>query len=182
MVIPDINIIVAYDQEKGIGKDSGIPWFSKKDLRYFAETTIHTSVPDKKNVVIMGRKTFDSIPKNFRPLKKRYNIVLSKSVDKIDGVTVCNSYEEAIHKCYLLDTVETIWVIGGAQIYREALKSHFRLNKLYITLMDGFYNCDTFFPDITGIWKLISSKNEHEKQGDSVLKFKYIVYSFIHKH
>ena len=179
MELPEINIIVAHDQERGIGKDFGIPWFSKKDLKYFAETTTKVSNPNKKNVVIMGRKTYFSIPEKFRPLRNRYNIVLSRSSEKIKGATVCDSYKQAISMCFLLDNVETIWVIGGGQVYKEALKSPFNINRIYITLMEGTHNCDTFFPEMKGKWKLIRSNSEQELQSDCVIKFKYLVYSHI---
>jgi len=74
------KIVVAHDLNRGIGKNNGLPWHIKEDMRYFKKLSTETSNKKKKNVVIMGRKTYESIPEKFRPLEDRINIILSKTM------------------------------------------------------------------------------------------------------
>ncbi len=76
------NLIVCVDNNYGIGKNNNIPWTFTKDLKYFKNTTsIQKDDGSKPNVVIMGNNTYNSIPNNFKPLKNRINIILSKSIN-----------------------------------------------------------------------------------------------------
>ncbi len=134
---PELAIVVALDDKRGIGKDGDIPWGRiPEDLKHFAAVT--TNHP-----VIMGRVTYMSIPEKYRPLKDRQNIVLTHQDITIPGVIVAHSMEEAIHKARELDN-ERICFIGGERIYREALSI---VDTLYLTHIEGDFNCDTFFPD-----------------------------------
>lgn len=117
-------MIVAIDEKGGIGKDNTIPWNYPEDLKYFQEKTIG----DGQNSVVMGRKTWDSLPK--RPLKKRTNIVISSTGYKKEYCDiVCELYSEN-------------WVIGGSQIYNLFLPF---TKEIYLTKIPGDYECDTFF-------------------------------------
>ena len=83
VVVPDgrpFQIVVATTLERGIGLDGGMPWNLPKDMKYFKEITIKTRDSSKRNAVIMGRKTWDSIPAKFRPLANRANIIISRCV------------------------------------------------------------------------------------------------------
>ena len=75
----NFSIVVAMDEQQGIGKGGKLPWHIPGDLKYFKNLTTKTKLPDKKNVVIMGRKTWESLPQNFRPLSKRINVVLTRN-------------------------------------------------------------------------------------------------------
>uniref|UniRef100_A0A1B6CLE9 dihydrofolate reductase n=1 Tax=Clastoptera arizonana TaxID=38151 RepID=A0A1B6CLE9_9HEMI len=147
-----MNIIVAAcESDLGIGKDGKLPWNLKSEMKYFSTITQHVKNPTKQNAVIMGRKTWESIPDKFRPLKSRTNIVLSSTMKSVENtVVVCSSFNKAldlINKPPLLDSIENIWVIGGASVYEEAMK-HADCNRLYITWIKKTFNCDTFLPKI----------------------------------
>lgn len=143
-----ISLIAAIGGEKRvIGKEGSLPWRIKEDLEHFKQTTMN-------HVVIMGRKTFDSIGK---PLPKRVNIVVTRSIDFAEeGVVTAYSFEDALSKAYArANNKKEIFVIGGAEIYKEALPY---ADKLYLTLIDGNFDGDTFFPEIKGFGKVVSEE------------------------
>jgi dihydrofolate reductase len=115
-------IIVAADEANGIGKDGGLPWHLPGDMAFYKRTTL--SAPEgKRNAVIMGRKTYDSIPAKFRPLKDRINIVLSRAEGYAAdaGVLTAHSLDEALRTAATLPALHRVFVIGGGELYREAL-------------------------------------------------------------
>lgn len=141
------SIIVAHDDEYGIGKDGTIPWDCPADRKFFMEKT-------KGRVVIMGRKTYFSIPEKHRPLKGRTNIVISRRYKKISGAIVVNSFKKALMEAYARRKDLTpvrfdseAYVIGGEEIYRMALGRYSYLCRgIYITHIRGDHGCDVFFP------------------------------------
>ncbi|MBT3690094.1 dihydrofolate reductase [bacterium] len=165
----NFSIIVAIDKKRGIGINNDLPWHIKKDLKHFSETTISKS--DKLNAVIMGRKTWDSLPQNFRPLKNRLNVVLSRqdNLSLPEGVLHFKSLDEALNN---LNDSNEIFIIGGGSLYHEAIK-HSGCNKLYITHVDIDKNCDTFFPEIPEKFKKTS---ESEVQTEDDWKFVFTEY------
>lgn len=150
-----VNIIVAvanYYAEKGyaIGKSGGIPWSCPQDMKWFKDTTIG-------HAVIMGRKTFDSLKK---PLKDRINIVItSKDIvtNSEEKIYAVKSVEEAISLAKSL-TMNDIFIIGGASIYKYALE-HDLVDKIYIDyLSETVEDADAFFP--MWFWQIGSSWEE----------------------
>lgn len=124
------DIILAADENHGIGKNNELPWKIPEDLRYFTKIT-------KNKSVIMGRKTFQSLAK---PLIGRENIVLSRSSYKSEHhVIVSASFEEA-----LAVASREIIVIGGAEIYKIATAFE-GCDKIYLTKIKGKFDCDVFF-------------------------------------
>lgn len=117
------QIVVAATQKMGIGKQGQLPWKLPTDMKFFKTVTSSTSSSSKKNAVIMGRVTWESIPEKFRPLPGRLNVILTRSGIKSteEGVVVSASLEAALA---LLATppysseVETVFVIGGGQVYK----------------------------------------------------------------
>merc|ERR1712141_750304 len=101
-----------------------LPWRLKSEMKYFSETTTKTKDPSKRNAVIMGRKTWESIPSKFRPLKNRLNIVLSRqsnySLDEKEG-KLCTSLKEGLDLLKESSDIETCWIIGGSSIYKESM-------------------------------------------------------------
>jgi len=145
-----VSLIAAIAGEKRvIGKNGKIPWHIKADMEHFKQTTLG-------HVVIMGRKTFESIGK---PLVKRINIVITRNIDFAhEGVVVAYSFEDALEKAKeRAYNKKEIFVIGGAKIYEEALPY---ADKLYLTVIDVEFDGDTFFPDITGFGDVVSEE-EH---------------------
>ena len=134
------SIIVAMTDTKVIGKDNSLPWPRiKEDMRFFKRTTLN-------HIVIMGRKTYESIGK---PLPKRINIVISRQPDlKIDGCWVVHSMDEALgrvrHYTCRPEINSEVFFIGGSSIYRDALPF---VDRIYLTKIKGDYDGDTYFPD-----------------------------------
>jgi dihydrofolate reductase len=160
-----ISIIVAMDDKRGLGRNNQMVWNIPGELKRFKEIT--TSHP-----IIMGRKTFESIG---RVLPGRLNIIITRNLDyKIEGAIVVASIEEAIEKALLLTEgkqAEEIFIIGGGQIFKEALEKNL-VDKLYLTLIEGDYNADAFFPDYSNFTKIIS-----EEKGESgEYKYKFLTF------
>jgi dihydrofolate reductase len=157
-----IYIIVAVDQNNGIGKDGSMPWHFTKELKNFAHTTRTTHDPELHNTVIMGRKTWESIPEKFRPLPGRNNIVLTRNAElKADGAKVLTSLEEAIDSA---EHSEKIFIIGGGSIYEQALKLP-NLQGIYLTRIHKAYDCDTFFPAVPSIFSNEEILGEDSEDG-----------------
>ena len=129
-----LSIIVAVNRNHGIGKDNGLLYRLSNDLKRFkALTTGHT--------IIMGRKTFESLPKGALP--HRRNIVLSRQNLHLPGAECFHSLEEALRTCAM---EEEVFIIGGASLYAEALPT---AERLYITeVEDGEKEADVFFPTV----------------------------------
>lgn len=147
------NIIVAVDEKFGIGKDGKLPWHLPADLRHFKEITTKTTLPGKMNAVIMGRKTWDSLPQAFKPFPDRINIVLSRDEDLSlpQGVWKEKSFRRAIDliiKEDLKDAVEEVFVIGGQEVFRTVVKAvpFYIMKKIYLTRIFKDFECDTSFP------------------------------------
>jgi len=141
-----MNIIVAVCENNGIGKDNSLPWHFKEDMRYFSKITKETG----NNAVIMGRKTWDSIPK--KPLPKRDNLILSKT---LKDNNCFSSIEEILNYIKIRD-YDNVFVIGGETIYKQFLDENL-VQKIYITKIHKGYDCDTYFPEINRKFSLETS-------------------------
>ena len=148
------SIVVAMDEHNGIGKNGDLAWRLSADLKHFKKVTTTTIDPARKNVVIMGRKTWDSLPKQFKPLPGRLNVVLTSNSNppEIPGVLFFTFFDEALKYLNVKGDIENIFVIGGAQIYTHALE-HPNCQTLYVTQLKGDFGCDTFFPPIPASFK-----------------------------
>lgn len=131
-------LIVAMDNERGIGKNNDLMWHLPVDMKFFKDTT-------SGHVVVTGRKNYDSIPERFRPLPNRENAVLTRNAAyEAPGALVFPSLEACL-KHYADETERTVFIIGGGQIYKEAMDAGV-VDELYITQVDHRYGADTFFP------------------------------------
>ena len=141
-----LSIIAAIGKNRELGKDNKLLWHVSEDLKRFrAITTGHP--------VIMGRKTYESTG---RPLPNRVNIVISKQIKKIDGVTVVDSIDFAMDVAKKSIGSEEIFVIGGARIYEQFIN---RADRLYLTLVEKEYpSADVFFPPYRAFESVVSKK------------------------
>ncbi|MBL7923198.1 MAG: dihydrofolate reductase [Bacteroidia bacterium] len=156
-----LSLIVAIDKNAGIGKENRLLWHLPADLKFFKRvTTGHT--------VIMGRKTYESIGK---ALPKRRNIVLTRSKDyQAPGCEISEDLFTAIRSCAKEDE---IFVIGGAEIYRQAIQV---ADKMYITRVDTVQEADTFFPEFSrSAWKLIHLE-KHKADEQNAYDFSFCIY------
>ncbi len=160
---PEICIIAALaEKNRVIGKDGEIPWYIPEDMRHFRDLT-------KPHPVIMGRKTFKSVyDKLGKPLPDRVNIVISRqdSLSDYQGITLAHSIEEALIVGQALDS-ESVFVAGGGEIYEQTMDL---ADRLYLTLVEGNFQGDTFFPDYSEFKNMVS-----ELPGESGgIKYKFL--------
>lgn len=146
-----VSLIAAVAENKVIGKDNDLVWHLPEDMRFFRETT-------KGHYVITGRRNYESIPEKYRPLKGRTNVVVTHDVSyKAPGAFVVNSLEEAIMVASNSGD-EEVFLIGGGQIYKEALEKNL-VDRMYLTLIQGVFEGDTFFPDFDeDRWEITSER------------------------
>ena len=152
-----ITIIVAYTNNLLIGKDNSIPWHISDDLKRFKKLTTG-------NVIIMGRKTFESL--GSKPLPNRTNIVISSKFNTSNSVTVYKNLIEALNN----HKNEKIFLIGGYSIYKEGLNfaSHLEITEIGIGL-EG----DTYFPKIDwNEWKITKTEENFDKKLNARYIFK----------
>ena len=137
-----ISIIVAIAKNGVIGDKNTLLWHLREDMIHFR--TITSGHP-----VVMGRKTYDSIG---RPLPKRTNVVITRDTElQIEGCTMAHSLTEAVE---IFDSSEEVFIIGGAQIYNQAMPL---ADRLYLTIIDKEYEGDSSFPEIDyNSWRQIS--------------------------
>jgi dihydrofolate reductase len=164
----EFDMIAAVDEELGIARGGDLPWNLPGDVQHFKRTTTLTRSPGRKNAVIMGRKTWDSIPPRYRPLAGRKNLVVSRSgVDVPEGVLGCASLEEALARLNeddLAAEIERIFVVGGGEIYGLGIAMP-ECRRLYITRVMGRFECDTFFPEFESRYQLESVLGQAEENG-----------------
>lgn len=134
MTKPVTIIVAALKPQWGIGYQGKLPWRLKQEIKYFKQVTSHTPLANHRNVVIMGRKTWDSIPAKFRPLPNRINVVLSRSFqnEKIESdVFHANSLENSLSLLQDLP-IDKIFIIGGGELYNQVIDNKL-VNRLLIT-------------------------------------------------
>lgn len=152
------TIIAAIGKNRELGRDNKLLWSLKGDLKFFKEkTTNHT--------IIMGRKTFESLG---RLLPNRKHVVISSSNNFPEEVDVYNNIESLLS--HYKDTSEELFIIGGVKIYSEFIDY---ATKMYLTLVDGEFDADVYFPmfDENDWTKTVLSENE-----ENGLKYKHVLY------
>lgn len=151
-----ISIICALSESRVIGKNNSLIWKIPEDMQRFRQITAG-------HPVIMGRKTYESIGK---PLPNRTNIIITRDTAyKVSGCIVVSSLEEALEQAKKVEHNE-IFIIGGGEIYRQALPF---TDKLYLTIIKGSFEGDTFFPDYSDFTKEVFK--EERTNGDHVFTF-----------
>lgn len=119
------------------------------EMQHFKRVTMECPDETKKNVVLMGRKTYESIPSKFRPLPGRLNVVLSRQpdVDFGDDVIVKDSLEAGLHAIKELNNIHNVFVIGGAKLFEEVLAGE-DIRYAYITMIQSPFTCDVHMKHI----------------------------------
>jgi dihydrofolate reductase len=168
------NIIVACDNNRGIGKNNTIPWYFSEDLKYFSKVT----KGNNNNAIIMGKNTWLSLTK---PLLGRDNLILSTTLE-IEKNSPKNNYVKTFRTLEELDlfcvnqNYTNVWVIGGGQIYNDFLNNNNKIDKIYATLINNNYDCDVFFPKLDeSKWKIIKQDDKEENN----INISYIIYENI---
>ncbi len=161
-----ISIIVAVSEDWGIGKNNELLWHISDDLKRFKSLTTG-------NAVVMGKKTWESLPK--KPLPGRKNIVLTdNSLETFENAVTAYSIKDALGKC---DHGEEIFIIGGGSIYRQFMPI---ADRLYITHVHKKAPADVYFPEIDlKIWKMISKEEFAVTQTNSI-PYTYSIYDRKH--
>jgi len=157
-----ISIIVAVSEDLGIGKDNELLWHISEDLKRFKRLTFG-------NTIIMGKKTWESLPR--RPLPGRKNIVLTdKPNELIENAVTAYSIQDALGKC---EKNEEIFIIGGGSIYKQFMPL---ADRLYITHVHKKAQADIYFPEIDlNIWE-ITDKEEFKTEGENSIPYTYTIY------
>ena len=175
-----ITLVVAHDNNNGIGKDNKLPWHLPSDLKHFKETTLG-------KVVLMGSNTYESLPEKFRPLPGRTTIRFSRNVkggflavnqnthvhNSRDLVDFLTSYKAGENLHYFINRDE-IFVVGGASIYEQALPY---ADKIIATQVHAEFDCDAFFPALSSEdWVIVDRKTNPEENGlkSSILTYERV--------
>ena len=156
-----LHLIYARARNGVIGKNNQMPWHLPEDLAHFKRVTLGQPV-------IMGRKTWDSLPPRFRPLPGRLNIVITRQTDwQADGALRAGSIEEAMRLC---GDVPDAWIMGGAEIYRQAEPL---ASSAVVTEIDADFEGDAFAPELRATWQEIRRKTHVGANG---LNFSFVTY------
>ena len=158
----NINMIYARAANGVIGYKNAMPWHLPEDLAHFKQLTLGCPV-------IMGRKTWDSIPPKFRPLPGRTNIVVTRQSDwQPEGANTAGSLQAALAQCH---AASDVWIIGGAQIYAQAEPL---ANRIEVTDIHKDFVGDAFAPTLGPQW-VPSQREDHTSS--SGLQFSFITYT-----
>lgn len=153
-----LHLIYARAANGVIGKDNALPWHLPEDMAHFKQLT--QGCP-----VVMGRKTWDSLPPRFRPLPGRTNIVVTRQSDwEAQGARRAASLDDALAQC---PAGQTVWVIGGAQIYAEALP---RADRVEVTEIARDFEGDAYAPVLGSAW-VVAQRSEHVSTNGLVFSF-----------
>jgi dihydrofolate reductase len=156
-----LHLIYARARNGVIGKDNQMPWHLPEDLAHFKRVTLGQPV-------IMGRKTWDSLPERFRPLPGRVNIVVTRQTNwQAEGALSAGSIEEALHLC---GDAPDAWIMGGAEIYRQAQPL---ASTAVVTEIDADFEGDAFAPELGATWQEIQHESHVAANG---LSFSFVTY------
>lgn len=161
-----VSMILAVDEKNWIGKNLDLAWKLKADMKYFKEITTTLKHENKQNAVIMGRKTWESIPEKFRPLPGRKNVIITRNINPHVSELQFTSLETAINSLQNDTAIESIFIIGWAQIYNDAIEKKL-VEKIYITKVFWDFDCDVFFNGLDDSFPLKSASEKHEENGIS---------------
>lgn len=180
------SLILACTINGGIGKDNTIPWNIKEDLKLFQDITTHIDYnlhSIKKNAIIMGRKTWESLP--YKPLKHRLNIIISTKPKRINtynncNIAIFNNLDNALNYCYNDISIDNVFIIGGKSLYDLCLFNPLYskyLKYIHLSVVPKKYICDTYI-DFKKIIKLYKKYNIY----DIIFHKEFIYIKLINNH
>lgn len=166
------SIIVAVDRDFGIGKGGFLPWDLPGEIKHFKDVTT-ALYNGHQNALIMGRKTWESIPSKFRPLPKRLNVVLTRQKASIvaAGVLSAANLDEALH-LVSGGPCGKVFVIGGAELFKKAI-DHSSCHEIYLTQIQSSFDCDCFFPSLPAGFRETSRSELISEKGSA---YSFILY------
>jgi dihydrofolate reductase len=157
-----LHLIYARAANGAIGKDGVMPWHLPEDLAHFKRTTLGAPV-------VMGRKTWDSLPPRFRPLPGRVNVVVTRQTSwQAEGAQVAHSLDQALQHC---GPAENVWIIGGAEMYAQALT---RASTAVVTEIEASFEGDTFAPQFGPEWQETARERHTSSTG---LHYSFVTYT-----
>ena len=160
----NISIIVAMDRQRGIGLNGRIPWRLQNDMSHFKNVT-------KGRVVVMGRKTYESLPEKVRPLPDRVNLILTRNKSfKAPGCKV-TTFDDVLN----IAVHQEIYIIGGEEIYNMFIGES---DRLLITHVETIVHGDRFFPHVEGKW---NSRILHQHDADERNEFPFTIIEYKRK-
>lgn len=163
------TVIAAVDDAGGIGRGGGLPWRLRADLEFFRRVT--TGPGGGANAVILGRRTWESLPPRFRPLPERRNVVLTRRPGTgFAGAQTAPDFAGALARARAGGG--EVFVIGGAEVYAAAL-AHPDCARILLTRVAGSHDCDAFLPGFAAL-RLLEAGEEREEQG---LRFRFCRYA-----
>ena len=163
-----ISIIAAVADNYAIGKANNLPWHLPADLKHFRQLTTG-------HAIVMGKRTFESLPKG--PLPNRKNIVLTSVMSEgvNEGYFEADSLEDAV---YLCEHEEKVYIIGGATVYKQSID---KVNTMYITWIHNDFSADTYFPEIDfNEWKEVN-REDHNPDEQNLYSYSFVKYERIKK-
>jgi dihydrofolate reductase len=161
-----LGLIYAHARNGVMGKDNALPWRLPEDLAHFKKTTLGCPV-------VMGRKTWDSVPPRFRPLPGRRNIVITRDANwQEPGAEVARSLDEAVALCAPADMA---WITGGAEIFRLAMP---RADVAVITEIEADFEGDVIAPALSPGWREVARERHVSANG---MAFSFVTYHNDHR-
>ena len=160
-----INLIFARARNGVIGRNNALPWHLPEDLAHFKRLT--AACP-----VIMGRKTWDSLPPRFRPLPGRRNLVVTRQRDwSADGAIAASSLQDALHRCAASNpTPAEVWITGGAELYAQASAL---AHRAVVTELAQDFEGDAFAPQLGAGW--VETRREDHRSNNG-MQFAFVTY------
>ncbi|WP_299187844.1 dihydrofolate reductase [uncultured Psychrobacter sp.] len=178
----EVAQIVAIGSNRCIGKDNELPWHISADLQHFKKMTTKQTDGEIQGIVIMGRKTFESM--NSKPLPKRVSFIITTQLDYAeqkglkdrDDVYVVHNLDDALTQAASLAHgahLDTIWVIGGERVFSDAFMYTDRIELTYVDT--EIFDCDAFYPELPSEFE-VAEESEQMSDEKSGLDFKFVTY------
>ncbi|MCC6522910.1 MAG: dihydrofolate reductase [Polyangiaceae bacterium] len=163
------EVVAACDEGRGLGYRGELPWRAPGDVAFFKALTTQVPRVGIENAIVMGRKTWDTVPPRFRPLRGRLNVVVTRdrALPLPDGVLRAGGLETALELLAAPETADSlhrVFVIGGGEIYAQAVRLP-ECRRVHLTRIFARFPCDAFFPELGPEYGLFSRSGEQKDEG-----------------